>query len=316
LVHRAQLLQATGDWSAAIKTAEAACVRLTDPPHPALGLAYYQEAELHRLVGSFDEAEIGYRRASRHGRQPMPGLALLELDRGDKVAAQASIQRALQERGAPLERPALLAAAVEILRATGDRAGARAAADELSETAADSSSSEMLRAMASHANGSVLLGEGDPAGALSELRAAAGAWRALRMPYEGARTTVMVALACAALGDRVAADLELDNATVAFTELGAAPDLQRLAALTGGPIAIGSTPTRPGLPALSAREREVLALVAAGKTNRDIAAALVISQHTAGRHVENIFAKLGVTTRAAATAYAYEHRLLSKPSPR
>ncbi len=311
LVHRSQLLQATGDWPEAIKIAEAACVRLTDPPHPALGLAYYQEAELHRLVGAFDEAAIGYRRASRHGRQPMPGLALLKLDRGDQVAAEASILRALQERGAPLERPALLAAAVEILRATGDRAGARAAADELSATAARSSSSEMLRALANHASGSVLLREGDPAAALSELRAAADAWRALRMPYEGARTAVMVGLACAALGDRVAADLEFDNAAAAFTELGAAPDLQRLAGFTGGPIDVGATPTGSGgLPALSAREREVLALIAAGKTNRDIAAALVISQHTAGRHVENIFAKLGVTSRAAATAYAYKHDLL------
>jgi DNA-binding NarL/FixJ family response regulator len=311
LVHRSQLLQATGDWPEAIKTAEAACVRLTDPPHPALGLAYYQEAELHRLVGAFEEAEIGYRRASRHGRQPMPGLALLELDRGDQVAAKASIQRALQESGAPLERPALLAAAVEILRTTGDRTGARVAADELSTTAARSSSSEMLRALANHASSSVLLGEGDPAGALSELRAAADAWRAQHMPYEGARTAVMVGLACAALGDQVAADLEFDNATAAFTELGAAPDLQRMAALTGGPVDIGATPTGSGgLPALSAREREVLALVAAGETNRDIATTLVISQHTASRHVENIFAKLGVTSRAAATAYAYKHGLL------
>jgi DNA-binding NarL/FixJ family response regulator len=169
----------------------------------------------------------------------------------------------------------------------------------------------MLRALANHASGSVLLGEGDPAGALSELRAAADAWRAQHMPYEGARTAVMVGLACAALGDQVAADLEFDNATAAFTELGAAPDLQRMAALTGGPVDIGATPTGSGgLPALSAREREVLALVAAGKTNRDIATTLVISQHTASRHVENIFAKLGVTSRAAATAYAYKHGLL------
>jgi DNA-binding CsgD family transcriptional regulator len=311
LVHQSQLQQATGEWPAAITTAEAACVRLADPPHPALGLAYYQEAELHRLIGSFDEAEIGYRRASRHGRQPMPGLAILELDRGDHVAAAASIHRALQERGDPSQRPALLAAAVEILRATGDRDGARAAAEELMRTAARSSSSEMLRALADHAHGSVLLAEGDPAAALTELRAAADAWRALRMPYEGARTAVAVGLACAALGDRIAADLEFDNATAVFTELGAAPDLRRLAGLTGGPIDIGATPAASGgLPALSAREREVLALVAAGNTNRDIAAALVISQHTAGRHVENIFVKLGVTSRAAATAYAYQHGLL------
>jgi ATP/maltotriose-dependent transcriptional regulator MalT len=241
----------------------------------------------------------------------MPGLALLELDRGDREAAAAAIRRALQERGNPLERPALLAAAVDILWAANDRTGARAAADELSMIAAVSSQPEMLQALARHASGALLVREGDPAGALSELRAAAGTWRALRLPYEGARTAVMVGLACAALGDRTAADLELDNARDAFTELGAAPDLQHLAELTGGPIDGGTTPTRTGgLPVLSAREREVLGLVAAGKTNREIAAALVISQHTAGRHVENIFAKLGVTSRAAATAYAYENDLL------
>ncbi len=309
-MHRSQLQQAAGDWSDAIKTAGAACVRLTDPPHPAVGQAFYQEAELHRLVGAFPEAEAGYRQASRHGRQPMPGLALLELARGNAATAAASIGRALQEPGNPLERPSLLAAALDILRATGDLAGARAAAEELAAVAARSSA-EMLRALARHAKGAVLVAEGDPTAALAQLRDAASAWRALRMPYEGARTAVLIGLACAALGDRIAADIEFDNAHDTFTALGAVPDAQRLAALTGGPDAAAKVTTGVrGDAGLSAREREVLALVAAGKTNRNIAAALVISQHTAGRHVENIFAKLGVSSRAAATAYAYEHDLL------
>jgi tetratricopeptide (TPR) repeat protein len=106
LVHRSQIHQAAGDWPDAITAAEAACRRLTDPPHPALGLAYYQEAELHRLVGAFEEAESEYRHASRNGYHPMPGLALLQLARGDAGAAAASVQRALQEAGNPLERPA------------------------------------------------------------------------------------------------------------------------------------------------------------------------------------------------------------------
>ena len=303
LVHRSQLQQAAGDWPDAIETAVAACVRLTDPPHPALGLAYYHQAELHRLVGEFDRAEAGYRQANRHGRQPMPGLALLQLARGDAAAAAATIGRALQEPGHPSEQPALLAAAVDVLRAAGDLVGARTAADDLCSLAARSSSSEMLRALAGHARGAVLLSEGDPVAALHELRAAASAWRDLHMPYEGARTAVLVGLACAALGDRIAADLEFDNARDTFTSLGAVPDLQRLASLTGAPDAATA--------GLSTRERQVLALLAAGKTNRDIAASLVISQHTVGRHVENIFAKLGVTSRAAATAYAYQHGLIS-----
>ena len=310
LVHRSQLQQASGDWPAAITTAELARQRLADPPHPALGLAWYQEAELHRLLGAFDQAEAEYRRASRSGTEPMPGLALLELARGDADAAAATLGRALREAGSQLERPALLAAAVEVFRATGDRAGARAAALELAQIAARSTS-EVLGAIAAHAAGTVLLDDGDPSAALTQLRAAAAAWQHLHMPYEGARTAVQIGLSCAALGDLTSAALELDNARHTFTGLGARPDLDRLRSLTAALPA----PTEPrddpgGGPRLSAREREVLAHVAAGRTNREIATALVISQHTVGRHLDNIFAKLGVTSRAAATAHAYEHDLL------
>ena len=302
LVHRSQLQMATGSWHVAIATVEDACRRLTDPPHPALGLAHYQEGELHRLAGALDEADAAYRRASRHGHHPMPGLAQLELARGDAASAAAAITRALEEVGNPAARPSLLAAAVDIRRAAGDVDGARVAADELA-VLASSSTSSLLAAMAAHATGTVLLAEGDPAAGLAQLRSAASAWQSLRMPYEAARTAAAIGLACAALGDRTSADLELANARAGFEELGAGPDLERLTALTSAPEADAG---------LSAREREVLEHLAAGKTNREIAAALVISQHTVGRHVENIFAKLGVTTRAAATAHAYEHGLLTR----
>jgi DNA-binding CsgD family transcriptional regulator len=301
LVHRSQLQQAAGDWRTAITTAEEACRHLTDPPHPALGLAHYQEAELHRLVGDLERADTEYRIASRLGHHPMPGLALLELARGDTGAAATTIRRALEEAGNTVERPPLLAAAVDILRAAGDIAGARTAADELT-VVASSSSSPLLAAIAAHALGSVLVADGDPVAALTELRAAARAWQSLHMPYEPARTAVLVGLACAALGDRTTAALELDNARTTFAELGARPDLERVAALTS------ATPVGSGL---SEREREVLAHLVAGRTNREIAELLVISQHTVRRHVENIFAKLGVTSRAAATAFAYEHGLVS-----
>jgi DNA-binding CsgD family transcriptional regulator len=310
LVHRSQLQQVAGDWPDAITTAEDACRRLTDPPHPALGLAYYQEAELHRLVGAFDEAEMEYRLASRNGRPPMPGLALLELARGDTAGAAATVERALREAAEPWERPPLLATAVDILRANGDLSGARLAADELAAIAA-ASSAAVLRAMAAQAIGTVLVGEGDPVAGLIELRPAAAAWHSLRMPYEAARAAVQVGVACAALGDRTAAELELDNAREAFTALGAIPDLHRLHMLTAG-LFEGNVPGADAAAsgALSAREHEVLALVSAGKSNRDIAEQLYISQHTVGRHVEHIFTKLGVTSRAAATAYAYQHELL------
>jgi DNA-binding NarL/FixJ family response regulator len=302
LVHRSQLQQAAGDWTGAVATAEEARRRLADPPHPALGLARYQEGELHRLLGDAERAAVAYRDASRLGRDPMPGMALLELVRGQPAAASASIRRALREARTATERPALLSAAVDIFQACGDAAAARSAAEELAEMAF-ASTSRVLQAMAAHATGTVLIVEGEPAAALQHFRSAAQSWRTLRMPYEAARTSVAIGLACAALSDRAAADLEFGNAREVFLILGAEPDIDRVNTLTCGP---------PSADDLSDRERDVLTHLAAGKTNKEIAEVLGISPHTVRRHVEHIFSKLGVTSRAAATAHAYEHGLLER----
>ena len=215
---------------------------------------YYQQGELRRLLGDFAEAEEHYRRAGRNGRDPMPGLALLQLARGDGSTAVTTIKRALQERSNPAERTEVLSAAVEICRAVGDFTTARAAADELSALALRSAS-PFLQATAACANGSVLLGAGDVQAALAELRAAARAWQALRMPYDAAKTAVLLGLACAALGDCTSARLEFDSAAETFTRLGATPDVEHVRSLS-----LGLAQRRQGEPrtVLSAREREVL----------------------------------------------------------
>jgi ATP/maltotriose-dependent transcriptional regulator MalT len=302
LVHRSQILQVHGEWPAATIEARRACERLSHPVHPALGLALYQRAELHRLRGEFDEAEQAYRQASQCGREPVPGLALLRLAEGHVTAATAAIRRAVDESHDPLGRPAALAAYVDIMVAVGDLAAARVAAEELSEIAGVIDA-PFLQAIAAHAAGTTLLAEGNAPVALAALRRASAGWRELEMPYEAARTRVHIGLACRALGDQDTAALELDAAREAFDRLGARPDLARLAELAG----VGG-PKTAGM--LTVRECEVLRLVAAGKTNREIGTQLVLSEHTVARHLQNIFAKLGLSSRAAATAYAYEHGLV------
>jgi DNA-binding CsgD family transcriptional regulator len=296
------VLTAKGDWPEASTAVELACRRLSEPAHPALGLAFYQQADLHRLRGEFHAAEAAYKAAGRHGKDPDPGLALLRLARGDVEAATAAARRMVAEhRDAELLAAPVLAAAVEILIASGDSVTARALADDL-DRLAHASELPLIQATAAHASGLVHADAGNAADALTSFRRACRLWHELEMPYEEARTRVGVARACAALGDHDACSLELDTARAAFQRLGAAPDVERL-------DAAGATDARPP-GGLTARECDVLRHVAAGRTNRQIAAELSISEHTVARHLQNIFLKLDLTSRAAATAYAYEHRIV------
>jgi ATP/maltotriose-dependent transcriptional regulator MalT len=293
LVHRSEVLQLDGRWDEALVEAQRACEALAG--HPAGGDAHYQRAELHRLRGDFAAAEAGYRTAHARGREPQPGLALLRLAQGDLAAAAASIRRAATEADPEIGSIPVLASLVEIALAAGDLDAARGAADEL---AASSGASDvpLLAAVAGHARGAVLLAEGDPAGALAPLRDALATWQRLGAPYGAARTRVLLAAACQAVGDADAARLERDAARGAFQALSAGPDL----------AAVGAPP-RPG--GLTAREVDVIRRVAGGLSNHDIAVELGVSDHTVRRHLQNIFAKLGVSSRAAATAYAVRHDL-------
>jgi len=303
LAHRAEIMELEGAWRDALEEARRAHQRCAQVKNQlAAAQASFLQGEVHRLRGEFAAAEQVYREASRSGYEPQPGLALLRLVQENGNTAAAAIRRVVGETTEPLKRARLLPAYVEIMLAVGDTQEARSACRELEEISARYESG-MLGAMVAHARGAVDLAEGDARAALLALRHAWQVWQELEVPYEVARVRVLLGLACRALGDDDTGALELEAARDVFQQLGAAPDRTRVEE-----IYRPAAPKAAGV--LTAREVQVLRLVAAGKTNQAIAAELFISEKTVARHVSNIFAKLGLSTRAAATVYAYQHGLV------
>jgi DNA-binding CsgD family transcriptional regulator len=304
LMHRAEIMELQGAWRDALEEARQAVERLAQGAlnQVAAGHALYRQGEIHRLRGKLAAAEEAYREASRCGCEPQPGLALLRLAEGNDDAAAAAIRRVVGETTEQLKRAGLLPAYVEIMLALGDVEEAHSACRELEEISARYGSI-VLGAMSAQARGAVALAQGDARAALVALRRAWQVWQELEAPHEVARVRVLLGLACRALGDDDTATLELEAARGVFAQLGAAPDLVRVDSLIRRAPPIDAHRLTP-------RELQVLRLVAAGKTNRAIAADLVLSERTVDRHVSNIFTKLGMSSRAAATAYAYEHRLV------
>jgi ATP/maltotriose-dependent transcriptional regulator MalT len=299
-VHRGQIMRLHGAFPEAIEEFDAAVRRyLTQPSTAAAGLALAERGDVHRILGDFDAAEAGYERAADHGYEAQPGLALLWLARGRTAAALAAIRRLLAETPDQVGRSRFLPAAVEILVAGDDLAAARDAAREL-EAIATNFGTEPLAAAAAYAAGRVDLANGDPAGALPYLRKAASIWSSIPAPYDAARARLQIGCCFRELGDADSATAQLTAARRTFRELGATPaatEVDRLLA-------------PPSLPdGLTAREVEVLRLVATGRSNTQIAADLVLSEKTVARHLSNIFTKVGVTSRTAAAAYAFEHGL-------
>jgi DNA-binding NarL/FixJ family response regulator len=291
MVRRSELLELSGAWDEARVAADLACEKLSQPaPKPALGGAYYRLAEVHRLRGEFAAAEEAYRKAAEYQRTPQPGIALLRLDQGNVEAALAAIQPLMNGVRDPRYRPAVLSAYVEIALAANRLADARAASEELAECARRIDTL-WLRAMSAHAAGAVLLSEGKFPDALDELHQALHSWQELKAPYHAARVRMAIGQVHERQGNRDAAELEFQAARAVFEQLGASV-----------------TKKRPG--PLTSRETEVLKLIASGATNREIANKLHISEKTVARHVSNIFVKLDLSSRAAATAYAYQNSIL------
>ena len=303
LIRRAEVMQFDGAWSEAMTEASHAHERSSQagerkPP----SAAFYRQGEIHRLRGEFEAAEEAYRNASRLGSEPQPGLALLRMAQGRTKAACTAIRRVLSAATDPLYRAKLLPAFVEIALAAGDMQEARAASAELDEIARRYST-DVLQAMASHARGAVELAEGRVRDALIALHDAFELWRQAEAPYETARVRVLIALASRELGDVESADLEIEAAAALFERLGATADLAHLDTLR-------ERATKVNQHGLTPRELQVLRQIASGKTNKAMAADLLVSERTIDRHVSNILVKLGVPSRAAATAYAYSHKLL------
>ncbi|SMO37080.1 helix-turn-helix transcriptional regulator [Fodinibius sediminis] len=302
LVRRAEIMQLHGEWREAMRETEQACDLFQTYGSPASGEAFYRQAELFRLQGNFNKAEDKYREASKWGRKPQPGLALLRLGQGEIGRAQKAIRRVEEEKQDWIDRSAILPAYVRIMIAADEIRMAQTAARELSEIASKLHA-PFLEAVADRALGSVLLADNKPSDALHKLHHAGSVLKEMEALYESAQTRLLIGLACRKLGDMDTAEIELDAARWMFQQLGATPDASRIDAL----LAESSPGKRHGL---TPRELEVLRYVATGKTNKTIAGDLFISERTVDRHVSNILAKLNLPSRAAATAYAYEHDLI------
>jgi DNA-binding CsgD family transcriptional regulator len=298
-IHRAQIMRSQGAWSDALEELAQAEARYeANAMDAALGDVHYERAEILRLTGDMDDAAVAYAAADEHGRDPQPGLSLLWLMQGRVDSSAAAVRRLLDEVPDPVHRSRVMPAAVQVLLAAGDVDAAAAGADELEKMAA-SFGSAALGAEAGYAHGSVCLAQDDPRAALPHLRKAWRGWLDLGARYEAAWARTRIGQAFRAMDDEDSATAELHVAGRTFADLGAPLALREVERLLGR--------ARPD--GLTARELEVLRLVAAGRTNPQIAAELFLSEKTVARHLSNIFGKTNVKSRTEAAAYAFQHQL-------
>jgi ATP/maltotriose-dependent transcriptional regulator MalT len=295
-VHHASLLTLRGQWDAAEREARRACDDIGDFHLGNAASGFAEIGDIRRRLGDLTGAEEAFDRAEKLTGAQSPGLALLRLAQRRVDAATSIITNLLAEQSwNRLERGKLLPARVQIAVASGDLDGAAEAAAELEQIAADFDS-PLLGAAALTARGRVQFAVGDSAGACATLREALRDWQGLDVPYEVATVRLLLGQACRACGDEDAATRSLHTAAEIFDRLGAALDVRFTRDLEGGSTAPGG---------LTEREAEVLRLVAEGKTNKDIASELFLSERTVARHLSNIFTKIDVNSRTAAAAFYY-----------
>ncbi|MGH3646906.1 MAG: LuxR C-terminal-related transcriptional regulator [Micromonosporaceae bacterium] len=301
-LHRCEITSLRGGWAIAEAEALRAAQELAAFGGYLVAEGHYLVGEIRRLKGDLVGALDAFQRAHELGKDPQPGMALLRLAQGDARGASSALRVALTSAPSGfVARARLLAAQVAAELRLGNVAAARESVDQLAAVAAETGT-PLLRAMSATSRGAVLLAENQVEQALPILRDACAIWRELSFPYEAAQTRMLLGDAIQRAGDEATARMEFEAARTAFQQLGATADAARAHAVLAGDAA------PPGR--LTEREVEVLRLVARGRSNRQIATELFISEHTVARHLSNIFRKIDVTSRAAATAYAFEHELV------
>ena len=304
LIHRCEIFQLQGAWSDALNAAQDALANGSRGPRPG--------TRSDRPTTNWERSS-GCAASSRRPSMPIVGPTAQDdnRSRAGHCSGSPSTSPRLRRRrsGArltqtqePMSRSRLLPAYVEIMLAADDVTAARKAADELSGDRSSNSTRRYLHAVGASSAGAILLAEGDARAALSRFREAFVAWRELDAPHYAARVRVLIGLACRALGDDGGAEMEFDAAR--------APSRSWRATQTSTAAKLMAEPRGDRPAAYPAVKVEVLELVASGKTNRAIAGELFLSDKTVARHVSNIFTKLGLSSRSAVTAYAYENGLV------
>ena len=294
-VHRLQIQAAGDDYRMLEERLAAASSALEEVNGYAAAEGYYQLGEVRRLRGNAEGALAAFARARALGKDPQPGEALLRCAQGDGDRAWTDLRVALA--GEDLSgRMRLLHGAVDVALARGSVEEAERHCAEM-ESGAEAFGTPGFRAWAAHARGAILVQQGQHPDALASLEAALREYRTQQSRYETAQVYEWMAVAHRGLGDEELAAADTATAENIYAQLGVEP-----AHVCGA--------TTPG--GLTRREIEILAHIASGATNKQVAEQICISEKTVGRHLANIYAKLGVSSRTAAVTWAYANNVIPR----